>query len=88
MSRADIDRFHLRCRQFRWLAIFMVCSVGSILALMYLVVPVVFWMKGEFRPFGHLWLAEAVKALPTLFYLFAVWSIGSALGQLGKGRVI
>ena len=88
MSRADIDRFHLRCRQFRWLAIFMVCSVGAILALMHVVVPIVFLGRGEYRGFEHLWLAEAVKALPTVFYLFAVWSIGSAMGQLAKGRVI
>jgi len=88
MAAADIDRFRLRCRQFRWLAIFMVCSVGAILALMYVVVPVVFLAKGEYWPSVHMWLAEVVKALPTLFYLFAVWSIGSALGQLGKGRVI
>ena len=36
MSRPDIDRFRLRCRQFRWLAIFMVATVGALLALMYL----------------------------------------------------
>jgi len=27
VSRADIDRFRLRCRQFRWLAIFMVVCI-------------------------------------------------------------
>ena len=88
MSRADIDRFRLRCRQFRWLAVFMVLSVGALLALMYAVVPVVFLVSGRVPPFAHLWLAEAVKMSPTLFYLFAVWSIGSALGQLARGRVI
>ena len=88
MSAADLDRFRLRCRQFRWLAVFMVCSVGAILALMYVIVPVVFTLRGEFYPWPNLWLAEIVKALPNLYYLFAVWTIGSAMGQVGKGRVI
>ena len=34
------------------------------------------------------WLAQVVWALPTVFYLFAVWSIGSAMGQLARGRLI
>jgi len=88
VSQTDTARFRLMCRQFNWLAIFMVCSVGAILALMYVVVPVVFLAKGEFRGSTHLWLAETIKGVPALFYLFAVWSIGAAMGQLAKGRVI
>jgi hypothetical protein len=88
MSAADIDRFRLRCRQFRWLAVFMVCSVGLLLAMMHVMAPIVFLARGNDYPFLNSWLASLVMALPTLFYLFAVWSIGSALGQLGKGRVI
>ncbi|RZJ37775.1 MAG: DUF2975 domain-containing protein, partial [Brevundimonas sp.] len=42
MSQIDTDRFRLMCRQFNWLAIFMVVSVGAILALMHVIVPVVF----------------------------------------------
>ncbi|RZJ31928.1 MAG: DUF2975 domain-containing protein [Brevundimonas sp.] len=76
------------CRQFNWLAIFMVCSVGAILVLMHLVVPLVFLGRDEYRGFEHLWLAEVLKASPTLFYLFAVWLIGAAMGQLAKGRLI
>jgi len=88
VSRADIDRFRLRCRQFRWLAIFMVVSVGALLALVHIVVPVVFLARAEDYPFLDLWLASLVKALPTVFYLFAVWAIGAAMGQLSKGRLI
>lgn len=88
MSQTDTDRFRLMCRQFNWLAIFMVVSVGALLTLMHLIVPVVFTLRGEHPGLNELWLVDAVKAVPSLFYLFAVWSIGSAMGQLAKGRLI
>ena len=88
MSQTDFAPFRARCAQFRWLAVFMVCSVGAVLVLMLAIAPAVFLMSGEHRPPSHLWLAEVVRMSPTLFYLFAVWSIGSAMGQLAKGRVI
>lgn len=88
MSQTETARFRLMCRQFNWLAIFMVCSVGAILALMHVVVPLVFLGRGEYRGFEHVWLTEVLKASPTLFYLFAVWSLGAAMGQLAKGRLI
>ena len=87
MTADDLARFRRMCRQFRWLAVFMVCSVGAILALMYVIVPAVFAASGEHRDLTLL-LREIVWASPTLLYLFAVWSIGSALGQLAKGRLI
>ena len=87
MAADDLARFRRMCRQFRWLAVFMVCSVGAILALMYVIVPAVFAARGEHRDLTLL-LREIVWASPTLLYLFAVWSIGSALGQLAKGRLI
>ena len=87
MAADDLARFRRMCRQFRWLAVFMVCSVGAILALMYVIVPAVFAARGEHSDLTLL-LREIVWASPTLLYLFAVWSIGSALGQLAKGRLI
>lgn len=90
MSKTETDRFRLMCRQFNWLAIFMVCSVGLLLVLMYVASPLAFILQGQDRPpeFLNLWLAQAIKDLPQLFYLFAVWSIGAAMGQLAKGRLI
>lgn len=88
MTPAEIDRFRLRCRQFRWLAIFMVVSVGALLVLMYAIAPAVMMAQGRFELEASQWLRQVVWASPTLFYLFAVWSIGSALGQLGRGRLI
>ena len=88
MTQTATERFRLRCRQFRWLAMFMVISVGGLLALMYLVAPTVLMMRGEFYPWPALWAAQIVSVLPSIFYLFAVWSIGAAMGQLSKGRLI
>ncbi len=88
MGQAATDRFRRRCAQFRWLAVFMVVSVGALLALMYLVAPGVLMARGDYpgAPVG--WLTQAVWALPTVFYLFGVWSLGSAMGQLARGRLI
>ena len=87
MSRADIDRFRLRCRQFRWLAIFMVCSVGGLVALAYFIAPAFTWARG---PLGYpeVLYGTVQYGLPACCYLFAVWSIGAGVGQIGKGRLI
>lgn len=88
MSQADIDRFRQRCRQFRWLAIFMVVTVGVLLALMHVIAPLVMWSRGlDDRYPDAIWTA-LITGLPPACYLFGVWSIGSALGELAKGRLI
>ncbi|OYX56716.1 MAG: DUF2975 domain-containing protein [Brevundimonas subvibrioides] len=88
MTTQDLTRFRRMCGQFRWLAVFMVCSVGAILALIHLVAPTVLTARGDTRIDPAIWLEQAVWATPTLFYLFAVWAIGSAMGQLARGRLI
>lgn len=88
MSQTDIALFRQRCAQFRWLAVFMVLSVGALLALIHFVAPGVMLARGDYAGTPGGWLAGLVWALPTVFYLFAVWSIGAAMGQLSKGRLI
>ena len=88
MTPTDPIRFRQRCAQFRWLAVFMVVSVGALLALIHLIAPGVMLARGEPLLPGDRWLTQVIWALPTAFYLFAVWSIGSAMGQLAKGRLI
>jgi hypothetical protein len=88
VSQADIDRFRQRCAWFRWLAVFMVTSVGALLALMHVVAPGVMLARGDYPGTPGGWMADVVWAMPTVFYLFAVWSIGAAMGQLSKGRLI
>lgn len=88
MTPADA-RFRARCAQFRWLTWFMVGSVGLLLALMHVIAPVGLWMKGSAPDDGLRWLVIGwIYALPSLCYLFGVWSIGVALGRLSKGRLI
>jgi hypothetical protein len=87
MNATDPAAYRRRCAQFRWLAVFMVASVGGLLLLMHLVFPLILALRGET---GHLarWLPEVIWVSPTAFYLFAIWSIGAAMGQLAKGRLI
>ncbi|WP_269516195.1 DUF2975 domain-containing protein [Brevundimonas subvibrioides] len=90
MPTDDLAQFRRLCGQFRWLAVFMVCSVSAVLALMYVVAPTVAWSRGKFP--ADVWpidlVEKAIWATPTLFYLYAVWSIGSAMGQVSRGRLI
>lgn len=86
MSQTDLTRFRRMCGQFRWLAVFMVASVGGLLALLHLIFPALLAARDGAWPDGT--VNGLLYRAPTLFYLFAVWSIGSAMGQLSKGRLI
>jgi hypothetical protein len=72
MSSDDLARFRARCRQFQLLARFMVISVGSLLALMHLIVPVWLRLRGDEVPYD--W--DIVRSV--------IW----AMGQLSRGRLI
>lgn len=74
MSQTETLAFRRMCRQFRWLAIFMVISVGAVLAAGLIFVPMKFKLE------------LLLSNLPAIGYLFGVWSIGRALGQVSKGR--
>lgn len=88
MTAPDLARFRLMCRQFHWLSIFMVGSVGLVLGLTWIGAPVFLWLRDgrELFTTGH--LRALVWFSPVVFYLFAVWSIGAAMGQLARGRLI
>ena len=86
MGQTDIDRFRRRCGQFRGLAIFMVVSVGLLLALIAWIFPALMLLTGR-TPHMHL-LPGTIMALPAVCYLYGVWSIGQAMGQIAKGRLI
>jgi len=88
VSQTDLVRFRRMCGQFRWLAVFMVVTVGGGLLLTWIAGPVIFWMRDGRDPFEASTLAGLVWFSPTAFYLFGVWSIGSAMGQLARGRLI
>lgn len=90
MPTDDLARFRRLCGQFRWLAVFMVCSVSAIMVLMFVVAPAVTLSRAASpADVGLIDLVEkAIWATPTLFYLYAVWAIGSAMGKVSKGRLI
>ena len=88
MARNDITGFRRLCGQFRWLAIFMVVTVGAVLALVHVIAPLVQGMRGVIPDYERLIVGQVVQASPSVCYLFAVWSIGRAMGQLQNGRLI
>lgn len=88
MGRDDLDVFRKRCGQFRWLAAFMVVSIGAIMALMWVGSPIIYWFReGRSLPLDRM-LGTFVWFSPVIFYLYGVWTIGSAMGQLARGRLI
>lgn len=88
MRQSDIIRFRRRCGQFRWLAAFMMVSVGLVVAL-HVFVTLVAWRSGEWAgPVGQEMTEVAIGVIPAAFYLWGVWSIGQAMGQLARGRLI
>lgn len=86
MSQTDLSRFRRRCGQFRWLAVFMVVTVGAVVALTHLIAPGVLTLRGTLPPERSLATAF-LTGVPPACYLFGVWSIGRAMGQLSKGRL-
>src|SRR4029453_10915921 len=66
----------------------MVGTVGGGLLLTWIGGPLIFWLRDGRDPLQTNTLAGLVWFSPTVFYLFGVWSIGSAMGQLAKGRLI
>lgn len=88
MSHTDLTRFRAMCGQYRWLAVFMVVSVGAVLALMYLIAPFVLGLRGTIPNYDMRLLTGLILASPSICYLFGVWSIGWTLSQIAKGRLI
>ena len=88
MSQTDLARFRRMCAQFRWLAVFMVASIGGAMLLTLVGAPLLMLLREGEAPRGAVYLATAIWFAPAAFYLFGVWSIGRAMGQLAKGRLI
>ena len=84
----DPERFRRLCGQYRWLAVFMVASVGLLLTFANLIVPLVYWGRAPTPNSGREVAAAVIWIVPALCYLFGVWSIGAGMGQLAKGRLI
>lgn len=88
MNQTDLVRFRRMCSQFRWLAIFMVTTIGASMIATWLGAPLWYWLREGEPLFQRSNIAALVWFSPMAFYLFGVWSIGAAMGQLAKGRLI
>lgn len=87
MNSLDLDRFRRTCGRLRGLAAAVAITMGGAVAFTWIGQPL--WrLLVEGRPVD----AEAWRALigvtPLFFYLFAVWMISAAMGNLAKGRLI
>ena len=87
MSQTDLVRFRRMCGQFRWLAVFMVVSIGALLTITNLVGPITHWLRESPDAYQPRYLAGVIWAVPPACYLFGVWSIGQAMGRLAKGQL-
>jgi hypothetical protein len=87
MGQNDIKSFRRMCGQFRWLAVFVVIGAGGLLLLVYAVFPLmgVLAHHPSHNPYSA---GFTIRQLPSLAYLFGVWSIGQAMGDIAKGRLI
>lgn len=88
MEHTELARFRRMCGQFRWLAVFMVVTIGASLVLTFVAVPLFASIRDGEDLFGPRHYTVWIWFAPTAFYLAGVWMIGSALGQLAKGRLI
>ncbi|HWQ86732.1 DUF2975 domain-containing protein [Brevundimonas sp.] len=87
MSQTDLVRFRRMCGQFRWLAVFMVVTIGALLTMTNLVGAIAHWTRESPATYETRYLVGMIWALPPACYLFGVWSIGQAMGQISKGRL-
>ncbi len=88
MSAKDAQNFRRMCGQFRWLAVFMVISVGLLLAAIAWIAPLMMVLAHKAPPRFDRMAAITIMYAPAACYLFGVWSIGRAMGELSKGRLI
>ncbi|MEF9978343.1 MAG: DUF2975 domain-containing protein [Thermomonas sp.] len=80
------DRFHSQCRLLRIGALIVFCGLFLLLALGMVGLP---WRMATDAPDG--WstraLLSVVRFLPGLGYLWALWAVQRALGDLAAGRL-
>ena len=86
MSKHDIPRFRRLCGQFRWLAVATVLGMGAIMAFFGVFYPISWALAFKSHPLAPNALNLLAWSLPAACYLFGVWSIGQALGDVSKGR--
>ena len=79
----DLDHFRRLCGQYRWLAVFMVASVGGLRVVANLIAPLVHWARAPTPSLGGEVAASLIWQTPALCYLFGVWSIWRGMLMIG-----
>lgn len=85
MRPSDLSRFRHMCVRFRWLAVFMTLSVGLLVTWAGVIVPVIASLSGRMN--GSSLMTPLVWTVSPFCYLFGVWSIGQAMGDLARGSM-
>lgn len=86
---ASLDRFRRRCRVLRMVTTGVLFCTAAVLALPYLLLPLAQLAKQpQVMAADWRYLALAlVRVSPGICYLWALWAVRSALGDLGAGRL-
>ena len=88
MPKDDLERFRRRCGQLRLAATLVLVGLGGLLLAIYVVFPLIDTAVHGFQNRSREdLLSGLVRFLPTAFYLWALWSIRQALGDIAAGRL-
>lgn len=82
------DRFRRQCRVLQVLAIGLMAALAVLLAVVFVLVPWLAWLQSDGAgASGRQLLLGLVRASPALGYLWALWAVQRALGELAAGRL-
>lgn len=83
-----LDRFRRDCRFLQMLVTSVLLGTAAILLLPYLILPLIrLWKEGAGGHAGRDLLLAWVRVAPGLCYLWALWGVRAALGELVGGRL-
>lgn len=84
MTTSDLADFRRRCCAFRLASRIMVLGAGALVLSMQVMTPSIARLRDGVSN-GTFPVSYTVLALPLIFYLYAVWTVGTAIGRLGDG---
>ena len=80
------DRFRRQCRFLRMGVVCALAGLAALLALIYVVMPVAYLVTND-RISGRSLLLLLVHVAPAIAYLWALWAVQRALGDMAAGRM-
>ncbi|MCX7514145.1 DUF2975 domain-containing protein [Frateuria sp. STR12] len=83
---SDLKRFQQHCRLLRRITTAVWVGLALLLLLPFVVIPLAsLLLRGDLS--GHGWRVATVHVLPGWFYLWGLWAVRRALGELALGRL-